>query len=265
MVATQRNKGELKMTQAKQFSVLTCAVTALLSVAAQAHAAKYDLTVTNGSGMPISPAVIYIENGQQPKAQVGESPTAGFIQLCTTGHPETRASEIMNHSDVTFVTHTSAPILPGEHSTVEVELQNPARQSVHFEAMYGKTKDACSVGEIKSRDLVALSTHELDEISMHDQVLQTGAFSNPIEPNVTPTPACVLAGGGCSNACADASNAVSCLRELSMPLRGAAHIRFFAPYLPSVVDFLEAKYGASDTQSLLIPSSGAVQIQIRAE
>lgn len=217
-----------------------------LVLCAQAQAAvKYELTLTNGSQMPVSPAAVYVIDGQYAAAAVGQMATAGFVQLCQTGSPAGRIPELAGNSAVTFSDQTMGPIMPGESRSIEVEVKDPARQSVHFEAMYGKTKDLCAVGGINGHSLVALQQHATDRFIGKDDVLATGTFTDPAATHYS---------------CTMAADAVSCLRELSSPTMGT--IRFFASYLPSVLNLIEQKYGAAETQSLVIPNSGAVRFSL---
>lgn len=211
-----------------------------------AFAAKYELTITNGGPMPISPAAVYVIKGQAAAVAPGQMASQGFVQLCQTGNGDARVPELKACPDVTFVTRTNGPVMPGESTTVEVEVQDPATQSVHFEAMYGKTKDLCSVGSVSGHSLIALQQHVVSEFIGKDDVLATGAFENPRMKY---------------GACAMTPNAVSCLRELSSTAQG--RVGFFSGYLPSVVNFLESKYGAAEVQSLVIPTSGAAQFSLR--
>ncbi len=236
----------------KKFSVLVLA--ALTSIQAQA-ATKYILTVTNGGAMPVSPSAIYVKDGQGSNAQVGQQPTSGFIQLCQTGNPTTRVQELQSDSTVKFVTQTMAPVLPGESKSTEVDVRDPLSDSVHFEAMYGKTKDVCAVGSIGSHSLYALKQHVTAEVFSKDNVVQTGAFLDALLPMGT-TYLDV-------NTCASAATAVACLRELALPNMGKQQIRFFSSYSPSLLMLLETKYGATEIPSLLVPSSGAVQVQLK--
>lgn len=240
-----------------KLGMLTHAMAAavVVSVAGQAMAAlKYELTLVNGSKMPISPAVIYVKDGQIGNAPVGSEPSLAFTQLCQTGNPEARSQELRSDSAVKFLAQTTGPILPGESKAIEIEVHDPLTQSVHFEAMYGKTKDACAVGTVGSHGLYSLKAHVTSLVQTKDSVVQTGAFTDPslpagrtyLDPYV----------------CQGVADAVTCLRGLSMPTKEKCLIRSFTSYLPSLVSLLEMKYGASEVQSLIIPESGAVQVQL---
>lgn len=215
----------------------------------------YLLTLTNGSLMPISPIAVYAGNGQVGKTQIGRPPSPGFIQLCQSGDPSLRIRELDMEADVTFKTQTIGLVMPGESRTVEVEVQDPLRQSIHFETMYGKTKDICAIGQINGHSLYALKQHVTSEVIGKDNVLQTGAFLDPVLPM------------GHDyldmSVCEGQMSAISCLRSLSAANTGMAKVRFFSTYLSSVQMLLENKYGASETQSLIIPSSGAVEFRLK--
>lgn len=216
---------------------------------------KYVLTLTNGGSMPISPAAVYAKIGQLGNANVGDVPTPGFIQLCQTGNPATRVKELANDTNVKFVTQTMGPVLPGSSQSIEIEVENPLHQSIQIEAMYGKTKDICSVGSIGSHSLYALKQHVTPEFVSKDNVVQTGAFLDPVLPEGHPYSDMSI--------CENSMTGVSCLRELALPNNGIQRIRFFSSYLPSLLSLLEMKYGAADVQTLVLPSSGAVQIQLK--
>ncbi len=75
--------------------------------------------------------------------------------------------------------------------------------------------------------------HITSEISGKDNVIQTGAFLDPALPMD------------------DEANS------------GTGKIHFFNSYLPSLVSFLETKYGSADVLSLSLPTSGAIQFQLK--
>ena len=64
--------------------------------------------------------------------------------------------------------------------------------------------------------------------------------------------------------CSRTDKPIDCLRSMSIPLAGEnANLNtYFSGYLPSVIDFIEKYYTAADANSLLIPSSGAVNYSI---
>lgn len=240
-------------------SILSLAAACCLAISVKAHAqaiVKYELTISNGSQMPISPAVIYVKEGGQSAAPVGSVPSPSFVQLCQTGDTMQRLRQLNSDASVKYVTATTAPILPGESRSIEVQVKNPQQQSIHFETMYGKTKDTCGVVSLNSHSLVALKSHVTSEVIQKDNTLLTGAFLEPVLPEEVVYP-------DVDELCESAMNAVSCLRELSLPKSGQASIRFFSGYLPSVISALEMKYGAADVQTLLFPASGAIQAKLK--
>ena len=111
------------------------------------------------------------------------------------------------------------------------------------------------MGLIDSTVIAALMNHRLREFVGRDSVLQTGSFADPILPSQN--------GAADANVCKGLNDAVSCLRSLAIATQGASAIRFFVPYFPSVISFLESKYGSSDTGTLIIPTSGAVQFRLK--
>ena len=143
-------------------------------------------------------------------------------------------------------------VLPGQSAAFEVKVKSPQSQSIHLETMYGKTKDVCGVASVNSHSLVALKQHATYEVIAKDNVLLTGAFlylevDSYLKDDV----------------CADQKDAVSCLRSLAQVNMDAKRIRNFSGYLPSVVSAIESKYGAKETQSLIVPTSGAIQVSVK--
>ena len=134
-------------------------------------------------------------------------------------------------------------------------MQDPLKQSIHFEAMYAKTKDVCAVQGIGSHNLYALQQHVTANVTGNDQALLTGAFTDPVIPmgrNYLD-----------QQVCAGQMDAISCVRSLSQPAMAPAKIRAFAGYLPSLPMLLENKYGAADALTLQIPPSGAVRFDVQ--
>lgn len=234
----------------------TCLALALTVVAGSAKAAPYLLTITNGGVMPLSPAVVYVRDGQAGLATVGTEPTPGFIQLCQTGNGSLRTQELMANPSVKSVATTAmGVIMPGESRTVELEVSSPLTQSVHFESMYGKTKDACALGAAGSHALYALEQHVSPEYLAKDDAVVTGAFQGPaLPPGRTYLD---------MNVCSMSADAVACVRELSQPTMGKAQIRVATPYLSTVQMLLETKYGAGQAQTLVVPSAGAVAFSLK--
>lgn len=218
-------------------------ILALGATGTLAHAsAMYEITITNTSMMPISPGVIYIDQGQGGQSEAGQEPTPGFVTLCQTGNPSTKAVELKGK--VAYVAQTPGPVLPGKSITVEIPMPTSKTQSVHFEAMYGKSKDTCAS--------ISIPAHRLGngELIGRDEVVSTGAFTEPDVPAYA------------TNVCDKAAAAVDCLRLLASP-RIDGQISYFPGYLPSVLTYLEGKYGAGDVQTLLIPTSGAVHYRLK--
>lgn len=239
----------------KTLKSISIFLTVSASISFAQAAAQYDLTITNGSLMPISPAAIYVKSGGDSLAAVGTVASSGLVLLCQTGNAINRITELKANADVKFVTQTTGPILPGESLTVTVDVENPKQQSIHFEAMYGKTKDACAVGSVNSHTLTALSQHVTPEFIGRDNAVLTGAFNPPALPaGMTYLD---------NSVCASATNAVNCLRELSTPAPADGKIHYFSDYFPSLVSALETKYGSADVQTLLFSSSGAVKLKLK--
>lgn len=228
---------------------------AALASASAAAGVQYELTVTNSSRMPISPAVVYAIQGQQGTSEPGTIPSAGFVKLCQTGNPDGKAGELSGNRAVKFVSTTAGPILPGQSETVTVKVADPFRQSVHFEAMYGLSKATCSVIDIDSRTLYSLALGWDQEVIRDDHAIDAGAFTDPaLPPKSSPDHA---------SACATAPSAIQCLRDLSVPA-AEPQVKFFRGYLPSLLQLLEDRYGAAQVQQLLLPTSaGAVRYRIR--
>jgi hypothetical protein len=222
----------------------------LLGCSLGAHANVYKFTVTNGGNMPISPGVLYSSTRANPDAHIGAAATAGFTKLCQTGMNSERAAELRSNGDIKSVVETAGPILPGESKTFEVTISEANVQGLHFEAMYGKTKDVCSVSSASRHNLVALSQHVVSSINGADQVLGTGSFTLPV------------ATSDANALCSESKNAVECLRALSSPQALKQPIHAFSGYLPSLLSYLEENYGADDVQTLLVPTAGAVRFQL---
>jgi hypothetical protein len=212
---------------------------------AQPHYRTYVVTITNGGAMPISPGALYASSGRKSVTEIGVQPSVGLIQLCQMGNPTTIISELKNNREVVGLTKTSGPVLPGQSALFEISFKNSGFESIHFVAMYGKTKDVCSTIDLQSPKIEQLR-NGYAEIQGNDRVIATGAFTDP----TVPANAEVL--------CANASDAVNCLRTLSTERMDKKQIRYFGGYLPSVLNFLEGRYGPEDALSLIVPTSGAV-------
>jgi hypothetical protein len=218
-------------------------------------AATYVLTITNGSQMPLSPPIIYARDGAESAAPIGALASPGFTEVCKSGGTATRLAELQSAKDVANAAVSAGMVFPGESRVVEITVPNPRMQSLHLEAMYGKTKDVCAVGTVNAHTLTALKQHASSEYVGLDQTVLTGTFTNPalpagmtyLDPSVCPT----------------AKDAISCLRELSTEQSPATAARFFSGYSPTLVSALEAKYGFADVQTLLFPTSGAIQLKLK--
>ncbi len=217
--------------------------------------ARYVLTVSNGSSMPISPAAVFVKSGSDASTAIGIHATTGLIALCQTGNPSQRTTELKSDMAIKNVTQTMGPVLPGESASVEVDVDNIQQQSIQFEAMYGKSKDACAVTSFSSHSLIALKQHITNEVVQKDNAILTGAFTEPVMPQGIS----YLDGSFCTNA----KDAISCLRALSVTNPMPGKIKYFAGYFPSLITALEMKYGAADVQTLLFPTSGAVQFKLK--
>lgn len=216
---------------------------------ASPYGAKYVLKVTNGSAMPISPGVVYSVDGQSSTNEIGNEPTQGLIQLCQTGNPAGKISELKTDSKIKTIAQTAGPILPGQSVTVEVRLHNPRVESLHFVAMYGKSKELCAAVDIQSHALLAVYSGYGDARG-NDKVISAGAFTEPVVD------------GNSTGACAAAKDAVSCLRTLSVDRTDKKQIHFFGGYLPSLINFLEEMYGAQEALSLFVPAGGGVSYSL---
>lgn len=227
---------------------------ASLSATANARAV-YVLSVTNGGVMPLSPAVAYTIAGQNGSARIGQEAAPGFVELCQMGGAQARLMELQQDSSISFSTATTSMIQPGETRDIEVSVEDPKTQSIQFETMYGKTKDLCAVASFNSHSLVALEQHVTTQATVKDDVVQTGAFQNPMLPM------------GRTyldmNVCAAAMDAVSCLRQLAMPAMMRGPIRLFNGYSPSVLMLLERKYGSAQTEGVSLSPSGAVRLELK--
>jgi hypothetical protein len=212
-----------------------------------AHAATYDLTVTNGGQMPISASVIYVLDGQTPLQKVGDPATTGFIALCEKGNAQARENELRKKPRVRAVARTMGHLDPGQSQTLSIEVQDPETQSLHFETMYGKTKEICGVIHTSGNDLVLMRGQERRGT---DIVVESGAYAPPTVPMT-----------GLEQSCANAKNATACLRSIS-PAQRMARVRAFSGYAPSVLSALEKKYGTAELQTLLVPSAGILHYNL---
>lgn len=221
----------------------------VLACAATSQAAVYKVTFTNGGNMPISPGVLYTSTNADADARVGVPSTAGFTKLCQTGMNTDRATELKATAAVKSVVMTDGPVFPGESRTFEITVDEKNIQGVHFETMYGKTKDVCGLITINRHALVSVKQHVVSSVTGNDRVVLSGSFTEPV---VT---------ANAEALCTDAMSGVDCLRALSSAQVGQK-IRSFSGYLPSVLNYLEVRYGAEDALSLLVPTAGAIQYKV---
>jgi hypothetical protein len=220
-----------------------------------AHARRYQVEITNGGAMPVSPAVVYVTDSEVELSRLGAAPTDGFVTLCQTGNNAPRLQELAASPAVRSIGRTAELLFPGQSLTVVIDVPDPERQSIHFEAMYGLTKDTCATFTVPGTRLRELGVHRHDktDVAGTDLARSTGAFADPAVPM----------GAEAAAVCADAPSAVACLRILASGAGGGA-IRAFPGYLPSVLDFLESMYGSGAAQSLMIPGGGAVRYRVTA-
>lgn len=230
--------------------LLGIVLTGLVGSFAQAGQ-MFDLTVTNSSSMPISGGVVYVTDRQGGTSEVGQVASPGFVTLCQTGNSTPKFNELKSNSMIRFVAQTPGPILPGMSATFEVPM--PAKtESLHFEAMYGKSKEACTSVSLPARAFhSAISS---GEVIGRDEVVVAGASTQPEVP--------AMNSSAYQHICDGAQSAVDCLRLLSTPSSGGV-IGYFPGYLPSILNYLEEKFGPADVQTLLIPTAGAVHYGLK--
>lgn len=215
-------------------------------------AANYEFTITNASNMHLSPFAVYVKTGPMAATSVGQVATPGLIQLCQTGNPSTRESELQGDSAVVSVMTTTGLLDPGEQKVVTVEIADPMTQGVHFETMYGATKDACALGSFTPHQVQMLGD-ESDLIEGRDTAVVTGAFSIPALPDLT---------GQQVEAC-KGKDATGCVRALSILRQTPGTVQFLTPYLPSLLTYIEKEYGSQEAIHLILPSAGAVSFSLK--
>ena len=224
---------------------------AVTGLSPNVFAAHYQLKVTNGGAMPISPAAVYVSDTESTSASIGMPPTAGFIKLCQTGNPEMRLSELDKEANVSATYRSTTLLMPGMSEVFDLEIRNIRDSQIHFEGMYGKSKDSCATFTINNKLLQSLAMKR--DVTGRDNIVSTGAFSDPLLPMSETT----------MSACANQSSAVNCLRSLAQPKIQMATIRAFPGYLPSVLSAIEYSFGGMEAQSLIIPNGGAVYYQVK--
>jgi hypothetical protein len=235
-------------------TLATALFASFASTAAEAAApVTYLVKITNGSNMPLSPAAIYVRNGANAASELGSLAAPGFVKLCQMGDAATRIAELRMDRSNTAVVQSAGPIAPGASVDVEVSVNDTIAQSLHIETMYGKSKDVCGLASVGSHTLQALKAHVSTASISHDHTVVTGVFED------------AKFEGGYLNAdeCKTAKDAVSCLREISVPQAMPSAIRAFSGYLSSVEMGLEEKFGAKEVLGTTLPTSGGIQIEVK--
>lgn len=227
----------------------TVALFSLSAIAAE----RYEVTITNGGQMPLSPPLLYVAHEPAAGARIGELASPGFTQICLSGNLTLRQEELRKQSSVKSIVTGAGPVLPGSSQTFIVPVNRPGRESIYLESMYGLSKDTCASAQIGSHSLTALKVRASNQVTVRDNVVVSGAFLSsrlPTDPYNR------------YDICAQQNQAVACLRELAGPETDNSRnkVRFASQLLPSVIHFLEEKYGTDQVQNLLIPQAGAAQI-----
>lgn len=220
------------------------AISSSSSTSASSQAMTLQMTITNGSEMPISPGAVYVTNNQSSVTEIGGSASPGFVTLCTTGNPSNMVGELSTNPSVEWSnTATNVLVYPGQSSTFQIKVSSPQTSSVHFVAMYGMTKDTCAAIDISNAQLSLLTAQTNSQINGIDRAVSTGMYSN----------AAVVSSSSCTS-----GTVVDCLRSLSTSTPSGT-IRFFSPYLSTVTGFLETAFpaarqasGAPITQNLIL-------------
>ena len=231
---------------------LLMGIPALSNVAGAHSPPLWTFTVTNGGSMPISPGVLYLTRSSSGLEGLGSPASAGLVQLCQMGNPTGRAAELATSSAVRRVVKTDGPILPGASRSTQFRATPRDFNGLHFVAMYGKTKDTCATISVGKVELWAAAGGAPHVVEGSDRVIATGAFREAVLPT----------GERGDAICANQNSAVDCLRQLAIPADGAALVRAGRAYLPSVTHFLESRYGAEDTQSVIFSTAGALSYRL---
>ena len=235
--------------------LLAATIITSLGAAEQSLAAQptpYTVKITNGSNMPLSPAAIYIRNGANAVSSVGQMATPGFVKLCQMGDAASRVAELRMDRSNTAVVQSAGPIAPGASVSVEISVNDTKTQSLHIETMYGKSKDVCGIATVGSHTLEGLRSHVATGSVSHDRTVVTGAFED----------AKFDGGYLTADECKTAKDAISCLREISLPQAMPTSIRAFTGYLASVEMGLEEKFGATEVTGITLPTAGGIQIEV---
>lgn len=220
-----------------------------LAFAGVAQATTFKVTVTNGSSMGISSGVLYTTRLSTTDREVGSLASDGFTAICQNGNASARAEELSGLKNVKTHVQTEG-IGPGETKTFMIKVKSPRLDNLHFETMYGRSKDICGVFSISRSLLQKLQFNRYRKLSGKDDVVRTGRFLSPILPQDT------------AETCREMS-ATACLRSLSQDAIPVKTIEFFRPYLPSVLSFLDERYGSEEVDTLLIPTGGAIRFTIQ--
>lgn len=212
----------------------------------------YQLTLTNGGAMPMSPPTVWIAKKRAGVPIIGADSSAGQRKICETGDSSDFKTELSLNQNVIWVHTEAAPILPGEAIKIQVpEINLNAGESLYVDFMYGKTRNVC--GGVFDFDLQALQSNQVNELRGGDGVFTSGAYASP---NVT-----LIA----NSACAVSSNPVACLRSLAAPLSGASQYRVlsFVGYSPSVLTAIENIFGPGQSDQLIVPTGGDLSYQLQ--
>ncbi len=178
-------------------------VTALFALGSHgAFAARYQLKVTNGGEMPISPVAVYVSDSEVTTSSPGMAASPGFVKLCQTGNPDLRLAELDAAATGRSTYRTGGLLLPGRSETIGVDVRDPRTQKIHFEAMYGKSKDVCATFTVASSALVDLAAGRNTVAAGQDRVVATGAFADPALPAGADANSACAGEGARSTACA---------------------------------------------------------------
>lgn len=220
----------------------------LSGTSALANSGTVEISILNNLNMPISPGVI----STVPPAKFGEVASPGLIKLCQTGDPALLIKELKTTYPEQFVLQFgAAPTSPAGNVTVQFEASAVHGKDLYAVAMYGKTKDTCSYATIPADAVAAIAHGHVKVFATTDQALVTGAFQYPSINEEA------------NRLCESESTAIGCLRGLSAIKDPVGKVSAFSAYLPSVLRYLEERYGSAEVQSLVFPSSGGVRFSAK--
>lgn len=220
-----------------------------LAATSMAQATTFKVTITNGSGMGLSPGVLYTTTTPGTDREIGALASEGFKGICNGGNAPARSVELSKDMK-TRTNLVTEGIAPGETKVFMVKVKSPYRETLHFETMYGRSKDICGVFDVSALKLRSAQRDRHLVLNGRDDVVRTGAYAVPKLPLDT------------GDICREGS-ATACLRSFSPELTPAGGVAFFRPYLPSVLGFLTERFGADEVDSLLIPTGGAIHFTIQ--